>query len=115
MAQKKRSPASKAIWAYAYQIVPPQPEDRLRSIKTLLDHENTDARRGARTWAARVVLERQVTHILVVSDSPEQDREVNRRLEAALQELDAGFSITVPLPVTPEAEPLPATTVSAGS
>jgi hypothetical protein len=41
--------------------------------------------------------------ILIVSDSPEQDHEVNRRLEAKLQELKAGFSITVPIAVVDEA------------
>jgi hypothetical protein len=95
MKTKKRSrPPPKAIWAYAYQIVPPQPEDRLHGIKTLLDDANSNAQRGARTWAGRVVSEQQITHILVVSDSPEQNHEVNRKLEAALHELEAGFSIT---------------------
>jgi hypothetical protein len=87
------------VWAYAYQILPPQAEDRLHSIKTILDQENADAQRTAKTWAGRVVVEQQVTHILVVSDSPEQNHDVNRRLEAKLQELHAGFSMTVPIAV----------------
>jgi len=99
MATKTRTRPPKTVWAYAYQILPPQAEDRLRTIKTLLDQENADAQRGARTWAGRVVLEQQITHILVVSDSPEQNHDVNRRLEAKLQELNAGFSITVPIAV----------------
>jgi hypothetical protein len=44
-----------------------------------------------------LVVEEQVTHILVVSDSPNQDLEVNRKLEAELKRLDAAFVITTPL------------------
>jgi hypothetical protein len=51
------------------------------------------------------VAEEHVTHILVVSDSPEQDLEVNRRVEAALSLLEAGFSVTVPLAVGDGAQP----------
>src|ERR1041384_5490284 len=89
MTQKKRRPASKTRWAYAYRIVPPQAEDQLRAIQTLLDREHSDARRRARTWEGRFVLEEQITHILVVSDSPDQDRQINRRLGLALNELEA--------------------------
>ena len=99
MQNKKRIPTSKTVWAYAYQILPPQPAARLHSIETLLDHAHIQAQRDARTWPGRVVVEEQVTHILIVSDSPEQDHEVNRRLEAKLLELNAGFSITVPIAV----------------
>lgn len=99
MQNKKRTPTPKTVWAYAYQILPPQPAARLHSIKPLLDHAHTEARRDARTWTGRVVVEEQVTHILIVSDSPEQNHEINRRLEAKLQELHAGFSITVPIAV----------------
>ena len=99
MATKKRSRTPKTIWAYAYQILPPQSADRLRSIKALLDHAHSDAERGARTWSGRVVHEEQVTHILVVADSPEQNHDVNRKLEAALQALKAAFSITTPMAI----------------
>jgi hypothetical protein len=87
------------IWTYGYQIVPPQAEDRLRTITSLLEHENSAAQRGDRTWAGRVILEQQITHILVVSDSPEQNHEVNRKLEAELNDLNVGFSITAPMAV----------------
>ena len=108
MKGKKRSrPPPKGVWAYAYRIVPPQPEDRLGTIKNLLDLENTEARRDARTWAGRVVVEEQITHILVVSDSPQQDREVNRKLEAALEELKAGFSVSAPMALDDDAMPAP--------
>jgi hypothetical protein len=103
MSNTKDTPTPKMVWAYAYQILPPQPAARLHSIKTLLDHAHTEAQRDARTWTGRVVVEDQVTHILIVSDSPEQNHEVNRKLEAKLQELNAGFSITVPIAVAEEA------------
>ena len=89
----------KAIWAYAYQIVPPQPAERLHAIRALLDREAMDAKTRARTWEARLVAEDHVTHILVVSDSPEQDLDVNQRVEAELRDLEAGFSVTVPMAV----------------
>jgi hypothetical protein len=87
----------KAIWAYAYQIVPPQPAERLHTITALLDREAMDAKTQARTWQGRLVAEEHVTHILVVSDSPEQDLEANHRVEAELRDLEAGFSVTVPM------------------
>jgi hypothetical protein len=95
----------KAVWAYGYEIVPPQPQERLRTIRALLDREAVDARTRARTWAGRLVAEEHVTHILIVSDGPEQDLEVNHRIEAALRELEAGFSVTSPMAL--EREPLP--------
>jgi len=102
-------PVPRTVWAYGYQIVPPQPEHRLHAIRTLLEQEHTTAQRGARTWEGRFVLEQQVTHILVVSDSPELDVEANRRLEAELRSLNAGFAMTVPLAVSdaPLAEATP--------
>lgn len=102
MPNTKPIPTPKTIWAYAYQIVPPQPAARLHSLKALLDHAHTEAQRDARTWTSRVVVEDQITHILIVSDSPEQNHEANLRLEAKLQELNAGFSITVPIAVVDE-------------
>jgi len=97
MASQQPPPSPRAVWAYAYQIVPPQPEGRLRALQTLLDHERTDAQSGARTWEGRLVLEQQVTHILIVSDSPDLDLAANRRLETELRRLKAGFAITAPL------------------
>ncbi len=105
MADEKSPQEPKPAWAYAYQIVPPQPEDRLRAVKLLLDHEGTQARVQERTWEGRFVVEQQVTHILVVSDSPDQDLDVNRRLEAELRSSDTGFALTVPMAVTEEPVP----------
>jgi hypothetical protein len=109
MVSKKRSQLPKTIWAYAYHIIPPQIAGRLRTIKTLLDHEHADAQGGGQTWVGRMVLEQQITHILVVSDSPEQSCEANRRLEAALKELKVEFSIGAPMVVADDAGPLPLT------
>ena len=100
MTTNKAAPEPKPIWAYAYQLSPPQLADRLRSIQPLLDDEQIDARRSGRTWTGRVVPEERITHILVVSDSPEQDHEGNRRLESELKELKARFSISPALPLS---------------
>jgi len=89
----------RSLWAYAYQIVPPQPSRRLGTIRTLLKDETAAARDDAHTWAGRLVLERGATHILIVSDDPERNHAINRRLEAELGRLDAGFSVTEPLAV----------------
>jgi hypothetical protein len=95
-------PTPSTVWAYAYQILPPQPERLLDSLMTLLDRERTEAQLFARTWQGRFVLERQVTHILVVSDNPELDIEANRRMEAELLRLNVGFALTAPLAVRDE-------------
>ncbi len=108
MAHEQPPPGPGSPWAYAYQIVPPQPEDRLRAVKVLLDHEGTQAKARERTWEGRFVVERQVTHILVVSDSPDQDLEVNQRLETALRDAQVGFALTVPMAAADEPEPPPA-------
>jgi hypothetical protein len=100
MVKRTRNRLVKTVWAYAYQIVPPQSEDRLRRIRTLLDQEHWNAERRARVWAGRVLHGRGNTYILVVSDSPRQTREVNRRLEAKLKDLKATFGITASMSVT---------------
>lgn len=95
----KHIPPAKCMWAYAYQIVPSQPEHRLTAIRTLLESEHALAKDAERTWKGKFVQEHQITHILVVSDSPDQDGEANLRLEAALKGMQAGFVRTAPLPV----------------
>jgi hypothetical protein len=99
MGEKGRGPPPKGLWAYAYDVTLPDREDRLSSIQGLLDREHKEAKDGARTWAGRVVVEPEIMRILVVSDSPAQDRDVNVRLEAELKTLEAEFVITVPLAV----------------
>lgn len=85
------------VWAYGYEIAPSVERGRLAAIERLVEEEHSNARRGARTWEGRLVVEEQVTHILVVSDDPDQDLEVNRKLEAELKRLDAAFVMTAPL------------------
>ena len=97
----------KTLWAYAYELVPPQGEEQLNAIRTLLEKEHSEAQRAARTWTGKLVSEPQVTHILVVSDSPDQSREVNGRLEGRLKQLKAGYSVTVPMALTDDGAPSP--------
>jgi hypothetical protein len=89
----------RSLWAYAYQIVPPQPSRRLGAIRTLLKDETAAAHGGARTWSGRLVLGRRATHILIVSGARGRNYAINRRLEAELERLDAAFSVTEPLAV----------------
>lgn len=103
--ENARRSLPKTLWAYAYEIAPPQAEDQLSAIRTLLEREHADAQRAARTWTARLVCEPQVTRILVVSDSPEQNREVNRRLEGQLRQLKAQFALTVPMALADDEAP----------
>jgi hypothetical protein len=81
-------------WAYGYEISPPMTPERLAIIERLLEEEHSIARLETRTWQARFVTEEQVTHVLVVSDSPDQQRDINRRLEEELGKLQAAFSLT---------------------
>lgn len=103
--QPKPTAVSRSIWAYAYEMDPPQPESRLSAIRDFLDRAHADAKQGARTWEGRFVVEQQITHILIVSDDPGQDGEVNRNLEAGLRDLEAGFSRTAPLAVVEDSTP----------
>jgi hypothetical protein len=103
--RRPSEPGKKSVWAYAYQIDPPRTPGRLDTVGAILAREQKDAGAGSRTWQGRLVSEEHVTHILIVSDSPAQDLEVNRRLEAALRDMELGFTVTAPMPV--EEEPLP--------
>ena len=90
----------KDLWAYAYKVVPPQPPQRLGTIRTLLKDETAAAHDSARTWSGRLVLEPDATHILIVSDDARgRDHPINRDLEAELDRLDAAYSVTEPLAV----------------
>jgi PleD family two-component response regulator len=88
------------VWAYTYQIVPPQPKRRLGTIRALLDREHTVARQDARTWASRLVLERWATRILIVSDSADQARAVDRALAGEVRRLQATFTLTEPVEIS---------------
>ncbi|HEV8509130.1 MAG TPA: hypothetical protein VGQ48_01620 [Gemmatimonadales bacterium] len=87
------------LWAYAYRVVPPPPADGLGKIRKLLDSENASAFEHARAWAAQLILEQRSTQILVVSDSPAQNRAVNHRLETELQRLEAHYRVTDPIEI----------------
>jgi hypothetical protein len=92
-------PAPKTRWAYAYELTPPQPEARLRAVRSLIESAHNDAKLEARIWEGRLVVEPQITHILVVCDDPLQDGQVNLSLESALRELHAEFLLTVAVPL----------------
>lgn len=91
----QRRPSPTSLWAYAFHIVPPQSKRRLDMIRELLDFENATARKEARIWTSRLVLERRATRILIVSDSPRERRVgVDLRLAAELQRLHATYTCT---------------------
>src|SRR5258706_14043775 len=90
------------LWAYAYRVVPPPPNDGLGQIRKLLDSENAFAFEHARAGAAQLILEQRITQILVVSDTPVQNRAVNKRLETELQRLDAHYRLTEPIALRTE-------------
>ncbi len=100
--------APKPIWAYTYQIVPPQPAAKLKHLKVLLEAEHAEAARRSDKWEGRLVADDRITHLLVLAESADLDREVNRRIESELRSLDARFSVTVPLAVVPVAPSPPA-------
>lgn len=83
------------LWAYGYQLVPPIRRDRLTGMRAILDAGHTEARARAQVWEGRFVNGDRITHILVVSGTPAQDRDINRRLEAELRRLDAGYSVSL--------------------
>ena len=106
---KDESPPTvpRTVWAYAYEMDPPQPTDRMGAVRILLDRAHADAKQDTRSWEGRFVVEPQITHILIVSDDPEQDSEVNGRLEDQLRDIQAGFFRTAPLAVPDDPEPDP--------
>jgi hypothetical protein len=93
----KRQPArARGRWVYAYELNPPQPEPRLRKIRVLLRRARLAARRGGRLWTGRIVVETNITHILVVTDNPGQVHRVDRAIEAELKHLNMNFALTGP-------------------
>lgn len=94
------------LWVYAYEIVPPQPSKRLDRIRALLEGENMAALSGAIVWAGRLVLEKKITHILITSDTPARDRDINGHLDTELERLNAAFSVTAPVEIRSKPEPL---------
>jgi len=99
MNPRDQGPMPPAVWSYGYEILPALSRDRLRSLEELLDEEHLLAKQNRRTWTGRFVVEEQVTHLLVVSDTPDQELEVNRRVEGELKRLTAAYSITSPVEI----------------
>jgi hypothetical protein len=96
---RQRSQASKS-WAYAYQLDPPQPEPRFAKVKMLLRRARLAAQRDGRRWAGQIVMDDHITHILVVTDAPDELRAVDRAIEAELKRLKIGFAMTRPARVS---------------
>jgi hypothetical protein len=93
----KGTKRTRACWAYAISIMPPQPRSRLRPVSTVLDQAHSIAQQGSRTWAGRLIGGAKMTRILIVSDSLVRNRVVNKQLEAALHRLKIGFSFSAPV------------------
>ena len=83
-------------WVYAYQLDPPQPEPKFKKINSLVRQAQTTAERGGHLWTGRIVVETLVTHLLIVTDDPQQARGVNRAIEAQLKQHAMGFALTGP-------------------
>ena len=79
--------------------MPPPPPEGLGQLRRVLDQENAAAFEHARAWAAQLILEQRSAQILVVSDSPAQNRAVNHRLEGELRRLDALYRVSDPVAV----------------
>lgn len=111
MMEKRSTPggvtpsAGRTLWLYGYEMIQPQHAHALTAIRDLLDRVNEEARREARTWTARLVTEHQAPRVLIVSTSPAQDREINRRLEAELKAMRIEFLPTLPMPVRDGSQP----------
>ena len=86
-------------WVYAYQLDPPQPEPRFKKINSLVRQAQSAAKRKGRIWTGRIVVETLITHLLIVTDHPEQVPAVNRAIETELKQLDMGFALTGPAPL----------------
>ncbi len=84
----------RAIWTYGYVLIPPIPRIRLGPMEALLSDGHAEAAMASRTWEGRLINGDDITHILVVSDRPEQNLGVNVRLEAELNRLKAPFAVT---------------------
>ena len=100
MAPKRQRRRAPAHWVYAYELNPPQPEPRFKKIRTLLRRAQAAATRGGRLWTGRIVLETNITHILVVTDTPDQVRDVDQAIETELKQLNMDFALTGPARVS---------------
>ncbi len=96
MITKQAGPPARARWVYAYELNPPQPEPRFRKLRALLRRAHLAAKRGGLVWTGRIVVETNITHILVVTDNPGQVDDVDRAIEVELKQLDMDFDLTGP-------------------
>ena len=96
MVPKRQRRPAQARWVYAYELNPPQPEPQFRRIRTLLRRAQLAAQRGGRLWTGRIVVETNITHILVVTDKPGQVHDVDRAIEVELKSLNMDFALTGP-------------------
>ncbi len=94
MKSDERSIPRRGFWAYGYVFDPPIARDRLGPMEALLDKGHAMACLALKTWEGRFVNGDDITHILVVSDLPDQNLEVNQLLEAELNRLGAPFTVT---------------------
>jgi hypothetical protein len=94
-----RRPPVHPIWTYGYVFSPPIARERVGGIETLLVGERSKARLDAHVWEGRLVNGHFITHLLVVSDRPDQDLEANVLLEVELNRLEAHFAITASVEV----------------
>jgi len=55
---------------------------------------------GWRLWTGQIVVEAHITHILIVTDAPDEVRAVDRAIDAELKRLKMGFAVTGPARVS---------------
>jgi hypothetical protein len=91
--------ARPVIWAYTYKLSPPLSVEKFREVKLVLEKERDAAKARSGTWEARLVADERISHILVLSDSPDLETDANRNLEQALKSLNAYYNLTVPMVV----------------
>lgn len=95
--------STRALWAYGYQLAPPVARDRLGGMQAILDAGHAEARERAQVWEGRFINGDHITHILVVSGTPAQDLDINRRLEAELMRLETVYSMSVSVEIVHDA------------
>ena len=66
----------------------------------LLRRARLAAQRDGRLWTGQIVMDAHITHILVVTDDPDEVRAVDRAIDAELTRLKMGFAITGPARVS---------------
>jgi len=83
MIPKRRPPASKS-WAYAYSSIRRSRAPVLRKLKGAAPPRAAGRAADGRLWTGQIVMEAQITHILVVTDAPDEIRAVNGAIDAEL-------------------------------